>query len=87
MSSIGSATSVAALQASDRTTDKALADATKKLAADRQAHVGDAALRADQKALSAATKSAAAIDAQITKVSSAPSPAEANTGGALSLTA
>ena len=85
MSSIGSATSTAALQAADRTTDKALADATKKLAADRKAHASDAILRADQKTLSAATKSAAAIDSQIAKESS--SATEPRAGGTLTVTA
>lgn len=68
MSSINSI-STATLQAADKTTDKALADATRKLAADRQAKANDATLRADQKAISTATKSATSIDAQLAKAS------------------
>ncbi len=61
--------STATLQAADKTTDKALADATRKLAADRQANAADATLRADQKSISTATKSASDIDSQLAKAS------------------
>ena len=79
--SMGSATSAAALQASDRTTDKALAAATKKLAADRRANASDAVLRADQKTLSAATKAAAKIDTELQQASAPGSSAATTTSG------
>ncbi len=68
MSSISSS-STATLQAADKTNDKPLADATRKLAADRQAKANDTTLRADQSAISTATKSASSIDAQLAKAS------------------
>ena len=69
MSSVGSATSTAALQAADKTTDKALLDATRKLAVDQRAKAGEAAIRADQKAISTATKAATDIDKQLAQAS------------------
>ena len=85
--SIGSATSTAVLQASDRSTDKVLADATKKLAADRRAKASDAVLRADQKAVSAATKAASKIDAQLQQASSSGPTTAASTKTGVTLTA
>ncbi len=87
MSSISSVTSTAALTVSDAATDKALAAAQQKLAADRRANASASSLQSDQKAISTANAAATKIDQQLAQASASGTPTGSKPTSGVKLTA